>query len=83
MSQLGKHFLLFFLFPPQTSGECGGYVYPGKKFSVDLFPWPAQLMCSQDMSAGVEGWDHGTRGKTKFRGEEFCNLLGMESERKG
>lgn len=40
----------------------------GTKFSVALFPWPAQLLYSQGMSAGVAVWDIGMSwGKTGWR----------------
>jgi hypothetical protein len=27
----------------------------GRRFSVDMVPWPAQLVCSQGMLVGVGG----------------------------
>ena len=40
--------------PPWVLGEYGGYLMLDRKLSVDLFPRPAQLVCSQVIAAGVE-----------------------------
>lgn len=36
-------FVICFLLPHLTLGECDGCVLSGREFSVDLFPWLAQL----------------------------------------
>lgn len=53
---MSVYFVPWFLLPPWTLEECGNCVFPGRKFSEDLFPWPAQLVCSQGMPADLEGW---------------------------
>lgn len=58
LSLLDECFVSWFLFPPWTLRKCSSYELPGRKFSVDLFPWPAQLVCSLEMSAGVGDWDN-------------------------
>lgn len=55
LSLLGGCFVSWFLFPLWILEECDGCVLPGRKFSLDLFPQPAELMCSQGMLLGVGG----------------------------
>ena len=55
---MSVYFVPWFLLSPWTLQECGNYVFPGIKYSEGLFPWPAQLVCSQGMPANLEGWDN-------------------------
>lgn len=44
------------------------------KFSVAMFSWPAQLVCSQGMPTGSRGWDTGMiwekEGRRRSSGSE-------------
>lgn len=44
-----------------------------------MFPWPAQVMCSQCMPAAIGGWGH-VMDWGRRTGED---LFGVESEKKG
>ena len=47
-----------------------------------LLSWPAQLVCSRGMAAGVETRILGEVGGRKVGREVLCDLLGMGSDRK-
>lgn len=48
-----------------------------------LFPWPAQLLCSRGMPAGVAGWGTGISGEKEGWRKMSLGSFGVGPERKG
>ena len=64
-----------------TLGECGACVLSDRKFSVNRFPWPVQLECSQGKPAGARGRDNELSWGREVGSTGLCDHWGMGSER--
>jgi hypothetical protein len=64
-----------------TLRDYDGSVIAGIKFSVNLCPWLAQLLCSQSMPTTIGGFDNEMNRRRKVEGD-LCDVFRMRSKRK-
>lgn len=55
-------------------GDYDGCVLPGMKFSVDLCPCPAHLLCFSRLPAGIGPWDKGMDESKKGLGSRSLSF---------